>query len=50
MLTTRFFAQVMEGKELTKISITIQDFIAGDFGAGAAMISFGALLGKVSYH
>jgi len=31
---------------LTKIDVTLEKLIIGDFGAGAAMITFGVLLGK----
>lgn len=36
----------MHGGELHRISISIENLIAGDFGAGAGMITFGAILGK----
>jgi hypothetical protein len=31
-----------------KIEINIKSMVAADFGAGAVMISFGAILGKVN--
>jgi hypothetical protein len=40
---------VMHG-EFKKISIGIENLIMGDFGAGAAMITFGAILGKCNLH
>ena len=36
----------MHGGELHKIEITLETLVIGDFAAGAAMITFGALLGK----
>ena len=34
--------------EWEKIPLTIENLIVGDFGAGTVLITFGALLGKVS--
>lgn len=33
-----------------KINLSIHNFILADFGAGAVLISFGAILGKCSIH
>ena len=38
---------LVEG-EIHKIPLDITSLIIGDFGAGAVMITFGAVLGKVS--
>ena len=38
---------LVEG-EIHKITLDITSLIIGDFGAGAVMITFGAVLGKVS--
>ena len=38
--------QVIGGTTWHKIPLTIENLIIGDFGAGAAMITFGAILGK----
>jgi ammonium transporter Rh len=47
MLIVPFFHMVMEG-EFHKIELDLTSLIAGDFGAGAVLISFGAVLGKIS--
>lgn len=39
---------MIEGKTLEKIEINLESMIIGDFGAGAAMITFGVLLGKIN--
>ena len=41
-----FWHQVIAGTVLHKIDVTLEKLIIGDFGAGAAMITFGVLLGK----
>jgi ammonium transporter Rh len=46
LLSNQFFHQVFHGGHLHKIKITLAELIVGDFGAGAAMITFGAILGK----
>jgi len=48
ILSTGFWEQVVEngGGDLHKIPISLDKMIAGDFGAGCAMITFGAILGK----
>lgn len=49
ILSTGFWHQIVGGKEkISKINIGIESLIAGDFGAGAAMITFGAILGKTN--
>lgn len=47
LLSNGFWHQVIEGKEhLEKINVTLDKLIVADFGAGACMITFGAILGK----
>jgi len=46
ILTTGIFHQLVHGGPLHKIQIDLTHLIMGDFGAGAAMITFGAVLGK----
>lgn len=43
-----FFHQAFSGKAFHKIEISLESLIMGDFGAGAAMITFGVILGKCS--
>ena len=47
ILIVGFWHQVFDG-HWAKISLDITSLIAGDFGAGAVLISFGAVLGKLS--
>jgi len=47
ILTQGFFHNAVLGS-WHKISLSISELILGDFAAGALMISFGAVLGKVS--
>ena len=47
ILVVGFWHQVYEG-HWEKISLDITSLIAGDFGAGAVMITFGAVLGKIN--
>jgi len=46
LLSNGFFHQVFHGGAMHKITINLENLIVGDFGAGAAMITFGVLLGK----
>jgi len=46
ILSNGFFHQVFHGGAMHKITINLENLIVGDFGAGAAMITFGVLLGK----
>ena len=52
ILSTGFWHQVThaseDGSGLHKIRIDIAHLIMGDFAAGAAMITFGAVLGKIN--
>ena len=47
ILVVGFWHQLFEG-HWEKISLDITSLIAGDFGAGAVMITFGAVLGKIN--
>ena len=47
ILIVGFWHQLFEG-HWEKISLDITQLIVGDFGAGAVMITFGAVLGKLS--
>lgn len=47
MLLAPFFHMVFEGK-FHRIELTLESLITSDFGAGAVLITFGAVLGKVS--
>ena len=38
----------MAGKGMHKMGISLENMIVGDFGAGTAMITFGAVLGKAN--
>ena len=48
LLSQGFWHQVVHGEEesLHKINVTLDKLIVADYGAGAAMITFGAVLGK----
>jgi ammonium transporter Rh len=48
ILSYGFWTQIIEGKEMHKIELGIENLIIGDFGAGVAMITFGAILGKAN--
>ena len=48
MLISGFWAAVEKGDFSTKVGLQITDLIKADFAAAAVMISFGAVLGKVS--
>lgn len=45
-----FWHQAIVDRKFHKITLDIPSLIIGDFGAGAVMITFGALLGKCSLH
>ena len=50
ILSVGFWFQVIPGSgeevSLSKIPISLESMITGDFGAAAAMIAFGCILGK----
>lgn len=48
ILASGFWHQLLVKKEFHAISLDIPALIIGDFGAGAVLITFGALLGKIS--
>jgi len=48
ILITGFWHQLLVKKEFHKIGLDIPALIIGDFGAGAVLITFGAVLGKIS--
>ena len=48
ILNNGFWHQVIKGDKLQKIELTLESLIIGDFGAGAAMITLGAVLGKAN--
>eukprot|EP01099_Mayorella_cantabrigiensis_P002145 TRINITY_DN1941_c0_g4_i1.p1 TRINITY_DN1941_c0_g4~~TRINITY_DN1941_c0_g4_i1.p1 ORF type:complete len:476 (-),score=90.59 TRINITY_DN1941_c0_g4_i1:203-1573(-) len=48
IMTVGFFHQSMEEGDYHKLELGIPDLIAGDFAAGACLISLGAILGKTS--
>jgi ammonium transporter Rh len=49
ILASGFWHQILTGVEnMHRIELSIESLIAGDFGAGAAMITFGVILGKVN--
>ena len=48
ILITGFWHMLLVNKEFHKIALDIPALIIGDFGAGAVLITFGAILGKVS--
>lgn len=45
---TAFFHQAIVDGYFHKVSLDIPALIIGDFGAGAVLITFGAILGKCS--
>jgi len=47
ILIVNFFHMVVEGKMHT-IKMTVESLIAGDFACGAVLISFGAVLGRLT--
>ena len=48
VFTNEFWHNVVEEKWDSYIELNIVSLIAGDFAAGAALITFGALLGKTT--
>lgn len=48
LLWLSFFHQLIEGKKFTKVYVNLESLIAGDFAAAAVLITFGAVLGRVS--
>jgi len=48
ILVTGFWHMLLVDKEFHRIALDIPALIIGDFGAGAVLITFGAVLGKIS--
>lgn len=49
ILSLGFWHQVIHDRDnITKIDLKIDYLVAGDFGAASAMITFGAVLGKIN--
>lgn len=48
ILITAFWHQALHDEPWHKIALDIPSLIVGDFGAGAVLITFGAILGKCS--
>jgi len=48
ILSVGFWHQLFGDDPWAKIEVNLESMILGDFGAGAAMITFGVLLGKIN--
>ena len=48
ILSVGFWHQVFGDAPFARIEVNLESMILGDFGAGAAMITFGVLLGKAN--
>jgi len=47
MLVNPFMVNLVSG-HWNRINLDVKSLVAGDFGAGAVMISYGAILGKAN--
>ena len=48
IISNGFWHQVFAGGKMHKMTVALENMIVGDFGAGTAMITFGAVLGKAN--